>query len=188
MNLTPINGGVMHTANPLFKRDAQRRPLIQTLMSALGRQQPLITIVEVNWDDPMKILIWLTLVVSGWLNFFLSNVFADADIPAICSASNPKIREQMNKVVDEYYKAKATKTGFRCGGLEVIDYASALDGELYYVDASTRELISICGMGLYISVSSKNIPKCGEICPPMKWRENNCDEQYTKFLKAKFTN
>lgn len=121
-----------------------------------------------------------------------STVLADVNLPATCSAANPLIREQFNTKAEEFNqmmsksaKRDSTKPSyneFSCAGIGVIDDRSAMDGEMYYFNTSTNKLISICGMGIYISTVPNE--KCGEICPPLEWRANDCDEKYTKYLKS----
>ena len=127
------------------------------------------------------------LLLSTW-------VLAEVNLPATCSAANPLIREQYNTKVEEFNQMMSksaeiesknpSQNEFSCAGIGVIDYHSAMDGELYFYNTSSRKLISICGMGLYISAIPNKQMKCSEICPPLGWRANGCDEKYTKYIKS----
>jgi hypothetical protein len=74
---------------------------------------------------------------------------------------------------------------FSCAGIGIHDEKSELHGTpLYFFDASNRKLISICGFGSYISIANTDPNKCGEICPPLEWRNNECDAKYKEFKKS----
>ena len=129
------------------------------------------------------------ILISAALLLLSTWVLADVNLPATCSAANPLIREQFNTKAEEFNQmmskrgsTKQPQNEFSCAGIGVIDYRSAMDGEMYYFNTSTNKLISICGMGIYISTVPNE--KCGEICPPLEWRANGCDEKYTKYIKS----
>lgn len=124
---------------------------------------------------------------------YSNGVLSATNLPPTCSASNPLVREQFNKKVEDFNdmmvknskgdRSQSSNKGFVCAGIGVIDYGSASDGELYFFNKATGELISICGMLLYISPDGQR--KCGEICPPLEWKLNKCDAKYEEFKHLK---